>query len=181
MAAILAKLQNLPWVASAQVRKVWPDTVNIIINEQIVSAIWNDAGLLNKKGVVFAAVKDYNGALDQPKLYGPAGKQRQLLWVLGELGEVLQPLNIGIAQLKMTRLISYQLVLRNGLVIYLGHKNILTRLKQFVRVYPKIAGSAAQVNYIDLRYSSGMAVNWRVKPVFKVTVGSDQHGQKANR
>jgi len=38
----------------------------------------------------------------------------------------------------------------------------LTHISHFVKVYPKIIGERAnQVDYVDLRYSNGLAIHWK--------------------
>ena len=47
------------------------------------------------------------------------------------------------------------------IVVRLGHKDCLTRLTHFVKVFPKIMGDrVGDVDSVDLRYANGMAVRF---------------------
>ena len=63
----------------------------------------------------------------------------------------------------MTSDLSWNMMFNNGIKMHVGYKDVLTRISHFVKVYPKIVGERANdVEYIDLRYSNGMAVRWNV-------------------
>jgi cell division protein FtsQ len=61
VADIRAKLRSLPWVSDAEVRKVYPDTVEIKLTEKTAYGIWQhgDAlSLIQKDGKVIAPLRD---------------------------------------------------------------------------------------------------------------------------
>ena len=47
-------LEALPWIAHAQVRRVWPDEVEIELNEHLPIARWGEGALLNNRGEAYA-------------------------------------------------------------------------------------------------------------------------------
>jgi cell division protein FtsQ len=80
-----------------------------------------------------------------------------------DINRLLQPLHVRILTLELTPYFTWKLRLDNGMMLQLGHKDILTRLAHFVKVYPKIVGSrVADIEYVDLRYPNGVAVRWKV-------------------
>lgn len=46
-------VEALPWVASASVRRVWPDMVELTIREHAPLARWGESGLITGAGEVF--------------------------------------------------------------------------------------------------------------------------------
>ena len=55
------KLKTLPWVLDAEVRKVYPDTVQIKLTERSAFGIWQhgqDLSLIEKNGSVIASLRD---------------------------------------------------------------------------------------------------------------------------
>ena len=53
VAAIRAAAEELPWVYKATVRRVWPATLRINIEEQQAIARWGEQGYLNSNGEPF--------------------------------------------------------------------------------------------------------------------------------
>lgn len=154
------RLLDMAWISDLYVRRVWPDQVIITIKERTPIAHWNDVGLLSKSGVIFQPKKPYS--LSLPLLKGPSGKHVFMLQYLNDINRLIAPLNAKIAYLELTPYFTWKVGLDNGVNLQLGYKDILTRLDQFVKVYPKIVGNnAPNVDYIDLRYPNGMAVRWK--------------------
>lgn len=158
---IKERLLQFPWVTEASVRRVWPNTIIIQVSEKKPLARWNRSGLLATSGEIFSPAKNTYPA-DLPQFIGPDGEQVQLLKFYNNLTSILAPLHFKISQLELTSTRSWSLILSNGMKLNIGYKDVLTRIGHFVKVYPKIVGErASEVDYIDLRYSNGMAVRWK--------------------
>lgn len=155
------RMLQMPWVSDIFVRRNWPDQVNITVVEQNPIAQWNNQGLLSGNGVIFTPSREtYPRQL--PHFVGPDGKHILMLEYANQMNRLLMPLHAKISYLEMTPYLTWKLILDNGVTIQIGHKDILTRLEHFVRVYSKVVGSrAAEVDSIDLRYSNGVAVRWK--------------------
>ena len=52
--------ETLPWVAKAEVRRIWPDTVQIRVEERQPVARWEGGGLVDSEGKGFDAPTDEN-------------------------------------------------------------------------------------------------------------------------
>jgi cell division protein FtsQ len=155
------QLHHLPWVSDVSVRRVWPNQIAIQVVEKIPLARWNDSGLISVSGDIFQPPPNsYPPGL--PQLTGPMGNQMQMLNYYEIIKTVIAPHHFKIAQLELTPGKSWSVTLTNGIKLNLGYKDILTRIGHFVKVYPKIVGNRTnEVDYIDLRYSNGMAVRWK--------------------
>lgn len=159
------RLLQMPWVATIFVRRTWPDQVEITVIEKKPIAHWNGESLLSDSGHLFMP-KQTTYPQGLPKFTGPNGQQLVMLDYFYQINRILMPLRAKIANLELTPYLTWKLTLDNGISLQIGHKDILTRLDHFVKVYPKVIGARAQdVDYIDLRYPNGLAVRW--KPVVK--------------
>ena len=68
--AVKAAVEALPWVESAEVRKHWPDRIDVRVEERLPIAFWGEDRLLSHRGDVFVA--NLAGvSQDLPHLDGP--------------------------------------------------------------------------------------------------------------
>jgi cell division protein FtsQ len=154
-------LLQIPWVSGINVRRQWPDSIDVTIVEKNALARWNDTNLLSDAGELFSPKQETYPA-DLPHFIGPAGQQIVMLKYFEDMNRLLAPLHVKISYLELTPYLTWKLALDNGIMLQIGHKDILTRLDHFVKVYPKIVRDRAKdVDYIDLRYSNGVAVRWK--------------------
>ena len=146
-------IEQVPWVHTASVRRVFPWALEVTLDEQVALARWNDAELVNTDGEVFPGQTD----LILPKFDGAPGSAAEIAQMYRALSEKLAPLDQVIAQISLSPRHAWQLRLDNGTVLELGREQTVERLERYVRVYP---GSLApvQARYVDLRYRNGFAV-----------------------
>lgn len=159
--SIKDRLFQSPWVSKAVVQRVWPDQVLITVVEKTPAARWNNASLLSASGEIFNPdVSSYPSGL--PVFVGADGQHIQMLQYYKKLSGVLAPLHFKITRLELTPERSWNITFDNGMKISVGFKDVLTRMSHFVKVYPKVIGNrVAEVDYVDLRYSNGLAVKWK--------------------
>lgn len=160
----VSKLQNelnaLEWIDNAYVERVWPDTLKIKLVERTPVAIWGDA-LMTVNGTIFNQGQG-NKDLNIPILNGPATQQLNVLQVYEKLSKILSEYNLKAAGLNMRDNSSWVLMLSGNIPVYLGKKEIGTRLLRFCKAYPAVfAEKMDQLASVDLRYPRGMAVQWK--------------------
>jgi len=154
-----AALERLPWVRRVQVRRVWPDVLEVTLEEHVALARWGDTGLVNQQGELF----DGRGARDLPLLAGPAGTEAELARRYQRYSELLAPLGSPLERLILSPRYAWQLRLADGLVIELGrdapNDPVDTRLARLVAVYAQTLGRISRTHeYVDLRYPNGFAL-----------------------
>lgn len=147
-----------PWVHRASVRKRWPKTLNVHLTEQIPAAFWNHDLLLNTQGETFAA-PFFGKTL--PKLFGPEGGQQTALQGYLAMQSLLSPLQLQITELQLSERYAWHLTLNNGVALKLGRSEFLDRLQRFVDLYPMLVKDPRAIDYVDLRYDTGLAVGWQ--------------------
>lgn len=158
------RIESLPWVYKVSVRKKWPDVLNVHVTEQHAVAKWNDEQLLNEHGEVFDAPID-EAALALPQLFGPEGSYADALQGYRDLHSLLSINGFDVAQLTLSPRFSWQLMLKNGVMLELGTKLKVKRVQRFIDMYGVITKhNDAPVLSVDLRYDNGMAVRWAQQP-----------------
>ncbi len=155
------ELEQMPWIAHAEVRRVWPDQIMIRLEEQLPVARWGDEALLNNSGHAFAPRESANYQ-HLPRLAGPQRAQRQVMQQYQVLSQMLRPLGFSISALEMRERGSWYLRTAQGIDLLLGRDHIVDKMRRFAAIYEK-ALKAQQPNIarIDLRYPNGLAVAWR--------------------
>ncbi|QFI39794.1 FtsQ-type POTRA domain-containing protein [Moritella marina ATCC 15381] len=155
---IQAKIESLPWVYHASVRKSWPDLLRVYIQEQPVVAIWNDSQLLNEDGIVFDA--DVNMAPESlVKLYSPDDRIKQALVKYNEFNQLLQLNDYQIMTITVNLRNAITVVLRNGIMLRLGREDALSRIQRYIDYVAVL--DKEKIAYIDLRYDTGFSVGWK--------------------
>jgi len=153
-----AAIERLPWVRSATVRRVWPDRLEIGIEEHVAFARWGADALVNTYGERFA------GSVDEalPLFSAPAGTEAEVTRRYERFSALVAPLQSPIERVVLSARHAWSLRLANGLQLTLGRDTELAeqRLERFVEAHAGSgAGAAPQV--VDLRYPNGFAL--RVK------------------
>jgi len=154
-------VENLPWVHSASVSRIWPDTLSISVVEEQAIAVWAKGGLVNNQGVMFLPQPtSYPAAL--PIFDGPIGMQRNMTEFYLHAKQLVEALGVSILRLQFDSRGAIKIKLSNQIEVILGREKTQSRLERFVRVYKKIlAKKATEIASIDMRYSNGLAVGWR--------------------
>lgn len=164
LAAMRGELERMPWIAEAEVRRVWPDQLLIRLEEQLPVARWGDEALLNNRGAAFAP-GELAGYEHLPKLWGPQRAQQQVMQQYLMLSQLLRPLDFSVASLEMRERGSWYLTTGEGLELLLGRDHVVEKMRRFVSVYEKaLKEQNANIARVDLRYPNGLAVAWREMP-----------------
>ena len=156
-------LLSLSWIQSSEVKRVWPDAIQIELLERKPLVIWNQTSLISSQGDLFVAKhnKEMASLENLPKLDGPEGRHGLVWQNYLVMEKVLEPMGLKISKLTLSQRGSWEIILENNLKIILGTREVLPRLRRFVRSYDKLISQRPnQIAYVDLRYTSGMAVGW---------------------
>jgi cell division protein FtsQ len=164
--AVRARVEALPWVQRAEVRRRFPRDLSVFYTEQRLAARWSDNAWVNTSGDV-VRVTGADLPTDLPRLAGPEGTAAQVLRASREFRAALAPAHLTLASLVLTARRSWQLELHGEadderITLVLEHEQPRERLERFARVYrSSLAAQATAIRQIDLRYTNGFAVEWR--------------------
>jgi len=147
--------EKLPWARNVSLRRRWPDTLEVVIEEHQAMARWGTIALVNTHGELFHAASGSELAM----FYGPGDGVVEVASQFGEFSKTLKKANLEIANLALTPRRAWQITTTNGMVVELGRVEMQPRLEKFVSVYSNtIASLNMKVTYADLRYPNGFAV-----------------------
>lgn len=156
--------EKLPWVRRAEVRRSWPDVLELRLEEHQAVAYWRvpdseAVQLVNRQGEVFVASS--NAAM--PEFSGPQGSAAFLLARHQAWSEMVAPLQRRLTGLWLSAREAWRLQLDDGMVIVLGREQerapLEQRLARFVATWPQAREKVGvQVAVADLRYPRGYAL-----------------------
>jgi len=170
LAAVRERLEQVTWVRRVELRRVWPDRIEVKLEEHVAFARWGGSGLVNTFGETFSAPMDGGGAAMLPLFAGPAGSEGEIARRYRSFAAILAPLGEVPDRVTLTPRYAWQLRLagdRNGaLNLELGRDGpdpVEQRLARFVAAYPESLGrlprrAAADHGFVDLRYPNGFAL-----------------------
>jgi len=158
--------QAVPWVREAVVRRIWPNRLEVRLEEHRAVAVWGkDATadkLVNSFGEVFEANLGDVEDDSLPTLNGPDGSAPQLLAMLGRLKPVFERLDMHVDALSLSGRGSWRAELDSGAEIELGRgtdDEVVERSERFVgSVTQVISRYQRPLEYADLRHHDGYAV-----------------------
>ena len=151
---------SLPWVDQVSVRRVWPDTLMMWVDEQVPLARWGKTGLVNARGDLF---EPDTGSIPEglPRLDGPDDSSVAVVRRYQAMVESLSPLGLEIGELAVDERNAWRLSFLDGLELQLGSVESEKRLQRFVTVYGRLKTEpGSRMRRIDMRYTNGLAVYW---------------------
>ena len=159
MQQVEERLVELPWIKSEQLRKVWPETLQVSVVEHQPMAYWGDKGIVSMEGEVFYPVTQPQG--DWVKLSGPDALAKDLTELLQLYQQQLLEKNMIIDRMELSQRGAISLVLTDGLEVRLGNVHVEERIERFMQYIDSVKQQKeATLAYVDLRYQNGMAAQW---------------------
>ena len=172
-------LSELDWVHHANVRKNWPQAIEIEIFPESVIAYWNDNGFINRQGRVLYTEMLVGG--DLPHLYGPGGAELDVMEQFQQLSQMLNNQGHEIKVLTVTERGAWSLETESGVQVLLGQEDLQARTRRFLTVSVKLAerGDARFVERMDARYINGVAVHFEKDNQLKLAEFNKSEGERS--
>ena len=152
------RLEQHPWIRHATVKKVWPDTLALSIQEEVAIARWSDGQLLNQYGEVFQPPgADLLASL--PMLSGPAQAQIKVMEQYHALRQQLFSAGLRVTALGLSQRGNWTLELNREIKVTAGREQVSERLGRFINFYRSQQDMEARaIVSVDLRYDNGLAI-----------------------
>jgi cell division protein FtsQ len=161
MQALQQAVASLPWVASVTVKRVWPDAIDIRVNERKPYVRWSVDSLLNERGERFSPKNVYLFKR-LPLLNGPEQQEKKVLEIMKGIRTELADYSLALAEFNVNDRWSWQIKLASGLEIKLGRNEQLKRLQRFLKTLAVLGQERVNsMATVDLRYPNGYAVAWK--------------------
>ena len=156
---VKAVIKQVHWVRNADVRRRFPATLEVNVEEHRPFARWKDGDaerglLVNTFGEVFEAPLD----APLPVFSGPEGTAREMLANYEKFVVQLAVISQTPATITLSARRAWELKLDNGASLELGRTEVNERLDRYVKAYAAIPALQLVNTQIDLRYQSGMAL-----------------------
>ena len=172
--------EDLPWVGKASLRRVWPDRLQVRVEEHKPAARWGRDGLVTAQGLVFhprtGTVPAGLPMLEGDEARAPELVSRYLQWRddLMLAGQLIDGVAVDARG-------AWRLDLVSGTRLELGTDQIEQRLARFIGAVAQLE-AAGQTEVVDMRYSNGFAVKWAHSAETPAeSVGTVQKTQTSNR
>ena len=164
--AAQAAVAALPWVEQAEVRKRWPDVLEVRITEHRPYAHWGVDRLLSQRGRLFSAAGARVPA-GLPRLGGPDARVREVVELYQQTRELFAPVGMAVRGVELDPRGSWSVHLldraRGGTAthVIVGRSEARARVGRFVRLLPQLTlDPSRRIGQADLRYTNGFALTW---------------------
>jgi cell division protein FtsQ len=158
--AIRQSVAALPWVDAVDVRKRWPDRLEVRLTELRPYAHWGEDRLLSDDGRLFARPDGLATAL--PRFNAADGRVAEVIAFHRDARPVLVRVGSDIRELQLSARGGWSLTTVDGIHVELGRNDALARLSRFARLLPTLGRDPAGrvLQRADLRYTNGFALTW---------------------
>jgi cell division protein FtsQ len=153
-----AVLEKVDWISKAEVRRIYPNQLEIDVVERVPFAIWQRDGefyVIDKEGAAFTSLE----AGDVKSLFVVTGEgaHKKVFELVNHI-EAHKGLKSKIAAAGRIGGRRWNLYLKNGMTVLLPEKQIQKGLARYVDLEQRLALSAKNVASVDLRFDDRLVV-----------------------
>ncbi|OUS31674.1 hypothetical protein A9Q99_03655 [Gammaproteobacteria bacterium 45_16_T64] len=161
--SVKEKAEALPWIEQAWVKKSWPDTVELTLQERRPLASWGKGQLISERKEIFDGERI--GQLDKlPTLYGADDYASLIVDRFLDMESLLSSIDLSIQTIELEERFSWRVVLREGITLVISEERCLEKLNGFVGLYQRMPElDRTDIKQVDLRYDNGLAIKWKKK------------------
>ncbi|CAB3777632.1 Cell division protein FtsQ [Pararobbsia alpina] len=157
-----AAFETMPWVRHASVRRVWPDSIAVDLDEYKPLATWGDDRMVSTDGELFTANQaEVEG--DLPAFDGPDGSVQDVVARYRDFAKWFAPLHAKPVGVTLSPRYAWTVKLSNGLQVEFGRERNAQTLASRAQRLVSSWGQTTQrwgndIEYVDLRYPNGFAI-----------------------
>ena len=155
------KIVEQDWIRSSSIRRSWPATLIVNIEEEIPVARWGEQQLLNNVGD-YIDVINKDSVSHLPVIFSQAGDTKEIIKIYQLISELLRPVGLRIDKVESDTAGSWTLTVLSDIKIILGRDQLVEKLQRLQSVWvAELSSQEKNINVIDLRYPNGLAVKWK--------------------
>ena len=171
-----------PWIEQVVIRRVWPNTIVLRVQERRLIALWNNKFLISEFGeITNIPVSGYKKVEKKLgcyliKLEGPKDFLSKVVTRAEKTNNLLANINKKLSHLKLTEQFSWEAKTTGGMTLRFGGEDLqgpmFYRLENFTKSYSNLANKLAEkgirspeIHYVDLRYAKGFAIKTMNKKI----------------
>ena len=155
-------IEQIPWVSAVQIRKQWPNQVEVLVSERLPVARWGSVGLVDSGGEVFSSDGARSEFSALPVLNGIGKKDLVLIEKFKKIRPIFAEKNIVIERLSHSNTSSWSMKVAGGPEMVFGRQQFEKRLERFFVLWNNFtAEQRNNISAMDFRYSNGVAVSQR--------------------
>ncbi|SNX28968.1 cell division protein FtsQ [Polynucleobacter meluiroseus] len=163
--------ESLPWVRHANVRRVWPNSLIVSIEEHQPLGTWggkDSRTLMNTSGELFSGrASEVGSSIQLIDFYGPEDGSQEVMRLYLRANHWFKPWNSEVNSLTLSERYAWHVKLSNGMKVEFGRDEessdkTLTedRVARLFKYWPQVQEKwLNRVDAIDLRYDNGFAVH----------------------
>ena len=176
---VVRAVEDLDWVRDVQVRRLWPDILNVTVSRQTLAARWGDDDelyLTTGGNVVTLPPEDRDPLLSRlPVLKASHASSAEAMRLNTLLDEIARTDNLTLDRLEQDETGTWIATVAGGVEVVLGSTSLGERFRRFLVVHRRaLESEIARVARVDARYETGVAVRW-------LSADPDSAGQVADR
>ena len=159
---VVAAIDALGWTRDTRVSRDGPGMINVSVKREALAARWGNAEYVTTAGEIVGAPGPTGWEETLPTLSGNLFTSGEVMQLYGTLSGRLADIGLALKGLEETAVGGWQLILEDDVTVLLGTRDINGRLERVLAVYADaLTHRMEQVDRIDARYGSGVAVRWR--------------------
>ncbi|KAF1016678.1 MAG: cell division protein FtsQ/DivIB [Burkholderia sp.] len=154
--------EQMSWVHHASVRRVWPNTLTVMLEEYKPLGTWGSDQLVSTDGELFIANQ---GEFDEelPSFDGPDGSAKEVVQRYRDFTKWFVPLGSAPKAVTLSSRYAWMVKLANGTEIEFGRERngdtLPDRAQRLVDAWPTVTHRwGKDIEYADLRYPNGFAI-----------------------
>ena len=155
------KIVEQDWIRSSSIRRSWPATLIVNIEEEIPVARWGEQQLLNNVGD-YIDVINKDSVSHLPVIFSQVADTKEIIKIYQLISELLGPVGLSIDKVESDNAGSWTLTVLSDIKIILGRDQLVEKLQRLQSVWmAELSSQEKNINAIDLRYPNGLAVKWK--------------------
>ena len=169
------RMDQLPWAQDLSLRRIWPDTIEVVMHRTTPIARWGQDKYVGPSGQLLVTVQDYP---DLPQFDVAIDSPESALQHYRLLAQIFARERLQVMRLRQSELGEWDVVLHKAdareqssvqmpeehdpaIQVFLGDAAISERAHRVLKFYRRILLTQDRaVKYLDARYSSGLAVKY---------------------